>query len=74
MKMKAGGRERKGMNERKREPLISISRKVTPLDKLGWKVITLKGILHSSAPVHFWAPERSRIVDPISQDLSWGSG
>jgi hypothetical protein len=25
-------------------------------------------------PVYLWAPSRSKIVDPTSQDFSWGSG
>jgi hypothetical protein len=34
----------------------------------------MKCIFRSSAPVHFWAPARSRIVDLTSQDFSLGSG
>jgi hypothetical protein len=52
--------------------LISISRNLAPFDKLGWKVITLKRLVQSSAPVHLWAPKRSRIVDPASQDCFSG--
>jgi hypothetical protein len=55
-------------------PLVSISRHLAPFDELGWKVITLKSLLQSSTPVYLWASKRSRIVDPTSQDFSWGSG
>jgi hypothetical protein len=36
-------------------PLISISCHLAPFDKLGWKVITLKGLFKSSAPINLWA-------------------
>jgi hypothetical protein len=52
------------------KPLVSISCHLAPFDELGWKVITQKGLLQSSAPVHLWASKRSRIVDPTSQDFS----
>jgi hypothetical protein len=55
-------------------PLISISRHLAPFEKLGRKVITLKGLFESSAPVHLWASKRSKIVDPASQYFSGGSG
>jgi hypothetical protein len=53
--------------------LISISRHLAPFDKVSWKVITQKCLFQSSAPVHLWAPERSRIVDLTSQYYSWSS-
>jgi hypothetical protein len=49
-------------------PLISISRNLVPFDKLNWKVITRKCLLWTSALFHLWAPARSRIIDPTSQD------
>jgi hypothetical protein len=55
-------------------PLFSISRHLAPFGKLGWKVITLKDLFQSSAPVHLWAFERSRIVDPTSQYFLGGLG
>jgi hypothetical protein len=54
-------------------PLIAISRDLMPFDKPAWKSITQKCLLLSSAPVHLWAPERSRIFDTTIQDFSWGS-
>jgi hypothetical protein len=54
--------------------LISISRNLAAFDELSWKVITQKCLFHISAPVPSWAPASSRIVDPASQDFSWGSG
>jgi hypothetical protein len=54
-------------------PVVSISRNLAPFGILDWKVITLKGLFHNSAPLHLWASERSRIVAPTSQDFSWGS-
>jgi hypothetical protein len=45
-------------------PLTSICRSLAPFGKLSWEVTTLKCtqmfLFQSSAPVHFWAPERSR--------------
>jgi hypothetical protein len=55
-------------------PLVSVSRHFAPFVEPGWKVITEKCLFQSSAPVHSWASKRSRIVDPTSQDFSWGSG
>jgi hypothetical protein len=59
----------RGFRTAKSTPLISISRHLAPFDKLSWKVITLKGLFQSSAPVHLWASERPRIFDPASRDF-----
>jgi hypothetical protein len=37
-----------------------------------WTVVTYNCLFQSSSPLHLWAPERSRTVDPTSQFFSWG--
>jgi hypothetical protein len=52
----------------------SISCNLALFGKLSWKVNTQKSLFQISAPIQFWAPARSRIVDPATKDSSWGSG
>jgi hypothetical protein len=54
-------------------PLISIRWNLAPFDKHSWKVIILKGLFQSLAPIHLRASERTRIIDPTNQYFSWGS-
>jgi hypothetical protein len=40
-------------------PLVSISCHLAPFVELGWKVITLKNLFQSSAPIHLWASKKT---------------
>jgi hypothetical protein len=55
-------------------PLTAISRSLAPFQKFSCKAIIQKCLFQSAAPLHSWAPARSKIVDRTSHALSWGSG